>query len=620
MFRKSARKSSANEKPEQDYQAVGDHDPGADAPEHDHFVIEDMSSGREIEVQGKPLTAQGGALEVSEKMRHLCVLMDSGQFFVSESHKDNPHVASLVTRAQQMDHFIDAPTLVSMKTVQRIYEITGTKVANTLEAQETKNQRELLRIIRLAAEQKSSDIHFIVDGDSARVRFRVDGIMQTFTEMMPQRGFEICGTAFSLCDISDANYSVLEYQGARISKASADLPINVQSVRLQWSPLAFGGRFMVARLLYTSNEGQSARSLDAGLKNLGYLHDQLEDIQFMRSQPSGINVIAGPVSSGKSTTLATVLEHVLKESSYERSCLTVEDPPEYVIYGAQQMPVTNAKTDEERSQKFLDAIRSALRSDPNILLVGEVRDASSARLAFQGAMTGTQVWTSLHASSAMVIIERLRDIGVEDYKLTNESILTGLIGQRLIRVICPDCSLHIDDAHEQGRLPTHVWERTHRFLKDVGIAVDRVRARGAGCESCASKGYVGRTTIAETLVPDEAFMEYVRKDDKLGAKRYWVRDMGGITMLMHALVHMVEQRAGPIEIEQSVSALVADDSIKAFVRDRLPKILAHRGYADADRLSIENGDGPAAPISDAPAAADAPATAPVPDVETGARP
>src|SRR5690606_21821495 len=153
---------------------------------------------------------------------------------------------------------------------------------------------------------------------------------------------------------------------------------------------------------------------------------QVNMIKRMRALPMGINIIAGPTGSGKSTTLQRCLSTLIRERRREISVFTVEDPPEYVIDGAQQMPVTNANTADERKAQFTKAINASLRSDPDVIMIGEIRDSSSAKLAFEAAMTGHQVWTTVHATDGLTIVSRLKDIGVEAYKLFDSTVVTGL--------------------------------------------------------------------------------------------------------------------------------------------------------------------------------------------------
>ena len=526
---------------------------------HETIRVHDYGTDEIIEIHGRVLTRPGGEIKVGANIRTMVLLSESGELLVSRSHVEDPHVQSFEQRIHQQGYPVHRRYTVDMKTLSEAYTaIEDDSVQKLKKTADTVNTRELLRIIRSAADKKASDIHLVVDNETATVRMRVDGVMQDIEEFTAARGTELCGTAFTMAGTADSTYSPFEYQAARITQQSADLPKNVQSIRVQWNPLSFGGRFMVMRMLYSSAGGAEEAASAPDLSKLGYRPKQLRALERVRAQPMGINIIAGPVNSGKSTTVAITLDQLLHECRYEKSCLTVEDPPEYQITGAQQMPVTNAKTPEQRMVKFQQAIEAALRSDPNIILIGEIRGPDSARLALQGAMTGTQVWTSLHANTALGILDRLRDIGVENYKLCDPTIVTGLIGQRLLRVLCPDCRISLKKAEEREMIEPPRAERTHAVLEAIGKPADGVCVRGSGCPTCNNTGYKGRTAASEIIEPDETFMEYIRQEDKASARKYWLNDLGGFTMLTHAVHKLISGEVGPIEVESAVDILRAD--------------------------------------------------------------
>jgi len=271
--------------------------------------------------------------------------------------------------------------------------------------------------------------------------------------------------------------------------------------------------------------------------------------------PIGINIVAGPTGSGKSTTLQRILSTLMRERRNEIATFTVEDPPEYVIEGAQQMPVTNASTAEERKEKFNAAIRAALRSDPDVIMIGEIRDSESAKLAFEAAMTGHQVWATLHAVDALTIVSRLRDIGVDEFKLYDPAVFTGLVGQRLTRALCPDCKIPLMQAREQGKVHDELWERV---LDIYSRDIEGIFTEGPGCPTCKNTGVTGRSVVAEVCLPDDAFMEYMKREDKLSARRHWVENLNGITMMGHGILKTKAGVCSPEEVERMLGPLELD--------------------------------------------------------------
>jgi len=523
----------------------------------------DLSEREEImlrvEEAGELLTAPGGPYERRPELREIMALFESGLFLVSRSHTDDPHLASFEGLLRRKGMEIER-VKVDLSLIRKVYEEHERRHAVRRPDQTASSmQRDILRLIGDGAEHKASDLHIVVGRDSAEVRMRSDGILQPMHEWRAQYGQDFCAAVFAMADASDASYQPYEYQGARISETSVTLPKGVQSVRLQFNPLAMGGRHLVIRLLYQS----SAESGD--VDTLGYARPQINQIKRMRALPMGVNIFAGPTGSGKSTTLQRALSTLIRERNREISVFTVEDPPEYVIEGAQQMPVVNAPTAEERMQRFHQAINAALRSDPDVIMIGEIRDRQSAKLCFEAAMTGHQVWTTLHATDARTIITRLQDIGVESYKLYDSSIITGLVGQRLVRIVCPHCARPFLDAYKAGRVPKELYRRAERVTAGE---LDDALARGDGCERCMYTGAMGRTVLAETILPDQEFMAFMEQRDRAGAERHWLANLGGMNLMHHGVAKIREGIASPDEVERVLGPLELPDEEIERLRDQ----------------------------------------------------
>ena len=214
------------------------------------------------------------------------------------------------------------------------------------------------------------------------------------------------------------------------------------------------------------------------------------------------------------------------------------------------MPVTNAAYGQEREEAFSKAIAAALRSNPDRIMIGEVRDSASAQLAFEAAMTGHQVWTTLHSNDAMTIPFRMRDLKVENYKLGDPTLLTGLVSQRLARLLCPVCCLPI----EEDEISFGLMAR----LEAAQIEIERIRKRNPeGCESCGKgNGYKGRSAIAEIIIPDTDFMEYVMQNKKADAEHYWLSQLGGRNMVENMIDRVRFGEVDPIDAERVVGPLI----------------------------------------------------------------
>lgn len=494
------------------------------------------------------VTAPNGSFPIKEESRSLLALFSTGRFLVSEAHKFDGRVLSFEVLARKRRLQVGKPEYVPQSYINAIYEraATSSPINTPIGGKDSEDQmqmqRDFVTILSRAAAIKVSDIHVIV-ADKTTVMFRINGLMQTEIEYSKEWGESFVRAAFASADISDANYSQNEYQAAqklgatplRGSKGKLMLPKTVLGVRLQFNPIAFGSRYLVMRLLY-ADEGKEENSL----ATLGYSKRD-EDIFFrLRSVPTGIIIISGPTGSGKSTTLQRNMIKLLEEKNYEVNLLTVEDPPEYPIPGARQMPVTNANTEAQKDLEFNKALAATLRSDPDVLMIGEIRTLSAAQLAFKGALSGHSVWTTLHANSAPAILMRLRDMGMETFKLQDPGIIKGMIAQRLFRKLCPLCRI---PAIEQPNHPA--VKRLEKAFDSFGV--DQAFLRGPGCAFCNQKGVKGRTAVGELIMPDATLLELLIKNDTKNAIDYWTSELNGRTLKENALEKML---LGEIDIEE----------------------------------------------------------------------
>lgn len=496
---------------------------------------------------GAVLTAQGGVIRTTEEQRSHCAVLENGYLLVPRTDPINQHVMAVRALIGRLGVSIEHVWLVDLDLIRKVYDHHDRRTRELVVGgdDQLKMQRAFVDLVKRAAQIRASDIDMIVNRDQATVRLRVQGVITEIAQLTPQYAHQLASAAFAMAGVSDVNYRLTDFQGAQVSdvKHGMSLPIEVQSLRLQFNPIAGMGRHMVTRLLYAEQDGS-----DRDVDELGYEDFQIRDIRLLRQMSTGIVVISGPTGSGKSTTLQRALRTLYREKKGEIKIITIEDPPEYVIEGAIQLAVMNADTDEERTEAFRKAISAALRSDPDVIMIGEVRDAASARLACEASMTGHQVWCSLHTNNAASILDRLRDKGLEEYKISDPSLFTGLIAQRLVRELCPHCRIPIGRAwntiHQDIRSELRIICEKADGLSDVHVA------NPEGCDHCRRKspGYRGRTVVAETLRPDEEFMLRIREHKKLEAIRYWKHELKGVTMLEHAVVKMLRGQVDPKEI------------------------------------------------------------------------
>lgn len=492
-----------------------------------------------------PLTAEEGPLDRGPQLRQIAAMYADGRLIVSKSHKSSPYVLSLIAEARVAGYPEPRIETVDINRIQTAYERAAGPMDFRTKQDEVRMRREVLNLVGEMAKKRASDIHIVVYEQSCLVRARIAGSMEHIAEWPPEYGHSFCAAAFTMADAADVNYQPYEYQGARVSnRKDVQLPEGVISLRLQFNPTVYDGRAMIVRLLYNTDDKSAG-----DVTGLGFTPEQLEDFEYLRKKPYGINIVAGPTGHGKSTTLQRNIIAILKEYNYNLAFYTVEDPPEYPIQGAVQMPVTNASTQEERAAQFTKAISAAMRSNPDRIMIGEIRDEASARLAFEASMTGHQVWTSLHSNDAITIPFRLRDLHVEDYKLCDPTLITGMISQRLVRKLCKDCCLPIDERELNYNLLAR--------LEAAKVPVERLRKRHPqGCERCNGTGYTSRTVVAEIIIPDSQFMEYVGKNQKLDAEAYWLTSLNGRNMMEHMVDRLRAGEVDPEDAERIVGPIV----------------------------------------------------------------
>lgn len=331
------------------------------------------------------------------------------------------------------------------------------------------------QIIALGIKQKATDIHVEPDGKILRIRMRVDGVLHQ--EVLVPKAIQPALIArlklMAGLDITEKRAP----QDGRIRFVNGQAEVDLRVSTLPTNH----GESVVLRIL-------NSAGVSLSLEHLGFSVDDRERFSAIMQQPYGMVLVTGPTGSGKTTTLYTALSRV---DAQARSVFTLEDPIEYAMGSIRQTQIR-----PEVGMDFASGLRALLRQDPDVILVGEIRDTETAQLATRAALTGHLVLSTLHTNTAAGVIPRLIDMGVERYLLP--SALSAVIGQRLVRRICEQCKEEIPDA---------AAELARLALGDmVGTAGDGARLwTGRGCDACRNTGYKGRQAIYEVMIIDETF-------------------------------------------------------------------------------------------------------------------
>ena len=391
------------------------------------------------------------------------------------------------------------------------------------------------KIIVTGVKSRASDIHFDPVEDGLRVRMRIDGELKDHT-IIPKSAERNLITRIKLISGMNITENRLPQDGSikgKISDVELDMRVSVLPTNL--------GEKAVIRILDYS------MSL-AGIQTLGFSEENLKKVKKMLEVPNGIILVTGATGSGKSTTTYSMLQEL---NSEERNIITVEDPIEMNIEGINQVQVNS-----EIGLTFANILRSILRQDPNIILIGEIRDSETAQIAVRASITGHLVLSTIHTNNSLSTIERLLDMDVERYLLS--SALEGIISQNLAKRLCPHC---------KKLRPTTPFERK-TFKKALNKDILEIW-EPCGCNEC-SNGYHGRIAVQEVLLIDDSLKDKLA-DEKL--KREDLRQMvygedKVITLLQDGLEKVIEgyttfeEIYKLVEVENDLDTKISEESKK----------------------------------------------------------
>jgi len=366
-------------------------------------------------------------------------------------------------------------------------------------------------LILQAIRKGASDIHIEPSRKYGIVRFRIDG--QLVEVLRPRR--DIYPAVISRIKVM-AKLDIAEQRQPQDGRCQVVVDRKEVDLRVSTLPTVLGEK-TVLRVL---DRGRLTFNLD----ELGMPQHSLQPIKNMLARPYGLLLVTGPTGSGKTTTLYSALELI---KSVHRNIVTVEDPVEYQIDLVNQVQVDTA-----RDVAFATALRSILRQDPDVIMVGEIRDAETAQVAVQAALTGHLVLSTLHTNDTAGALTRMRDMGVESYKLA--ASLVGVIAQRLLRTVCPNCRT------------THYPSREYLEALHYQGDMQRAFARGEGCRVCFDTGFQGRTGVYEVLSVEEELRGLIGSDASNGEVRQHLRKVGQHTLLENGLA-LAEQNVTSLE-------------------------------------------------------------------------
>lgn len=453
----------------------------------------------------------------------------------------NRHWLQATTRLRQLPLAMSLPGAVKAQlklaeASQRVMQPFGEGDENVRvgQAAEEISLRSLARddnpVVRLvnsmlfdALQSRASDIHVETNPEGLEIKYRIDGVLQ---KMGKASGLDMAEQALSRIKVlseSDIGERRVPQDGRfkmKIQGREVDFRVSIMP--------SIHGEDAVLRILDKSQRGESL-----SLESLGLATDTIARIRVLASEPYGMLIVTGPTGSGKSTTLYAALTEI---NTGEQKIITIEDPVEYHLPGVTQIPVNDKK-----GLTFARGLRSILRHDPDTILVGEIRDGETAGIAVQAALTGHRVLTSLHANSAFSVLERFSYMDVDAHSVVEA--LNGVVAQRLVRRICPDCGVSTKPDAEIARL-AHL---TSAQLKQGHYRI------GKGCEACRHTGYRGRIALAEVLGMTDSIKQGLLDRSSAATLRELAREAGHVFIRDIALAHAAQGDTTLKEIHRVIS-------------------------------------------------------------------
>jgi general secretion pathway protein E len=489
----------------------------------------------------EPLFAERLGIRFLQQARSIPVAMDGDAVVVAMADPLDRFTPAAIAAATGLPVRLEVAVPIELEAaLERLYaEAPATENANTIaetaepleeDAERLKDLASEAPVIRLvnqiisrAVETRASDIHLEPFEDRLRVRYRYDGVLHEADSPPARLTAAIISRVKIMSRLDIAERRLPQDGRVKLAVRGTEIDFRVSTIP------SLHGETVVMRVLDRSTVAFEYTKLGLPPAVISRWNKTLE-------LPNGIVLVTGPTGSGKTTTLYTGL---LALNSVARKIVTVEDPVEYQLAGINQIQVK-----PQIGLNFASLLRSILRQDPDVIMVGEIRDLETAQIAIQAALTGHLVLSTVHTNSAAATITRLRDMGVEDYLLT--AVLRGILAQRLVRRLCTNCRQEVDAPAEL----------IHRFDLDRRNGGQPVRIwHPAGCDQCRNTGFRGRQAIAEFLVPDAAIERLVFAGaDQVQVERAAVE--AGMTPMFDAGLDAA--LAGVTTIEEVVRSIRSD--------------------------------------------------------------
>ncbi|MEA9392191.1 ATPase, T2SS/T4P/T4SS family [Acerihabitans sp. TG2] len=481
----------------------------------------------------------------NEVLRGICIFDEENKFLhICDGKQSDINVISFMDRLDRQDVQYE----INITNYESISAAYTHEVENHGDA--TTNQSIVLSIIKDAMKKGSSDIHLIDRDGKSVIKFRINGnlIAQPLSSRT-DRVKQLIPTIYpSMLDVSDTHHKEGKKQDGRIRKEILK-ELGLIGARVSTTPTDVGS-LMVIRLMKDNSKS------DLTIKMLGYADYHLAMMRKMQKKRRGIIILSGETGSGKTTTLECIMRELVVSTKGTKHIFTIENPPENSIDDVNHTPVLCEDFDDEAevSASWARSISSALRLDPDIVVVGEARDKASAQAVFRAGMTGHQVYATVHANDSTSILDRLEDEGIQMSLLSNPKLVIGLVNQCLVPVTCKSCRIKLTKENEnklEEDLLFRIKERTEYIKGNIYLM-------GPGCNQCNYSGIEGRTVVAEIIMPSFELLNVFKKEGNAAARHYWINTEHG-KPLSHHLIQKINSGDIDPDIAEQYACLLDEE-------------------------------------------------------------
>lgn len=529
------------------------------------------------------LTRAGGELELSAELRSRLAVLDlvtkNSAPEASDSEKTGERQCLILTVAAGRDGAIISDLKAKLRRrgvkaasvaqidpglLQTLYEEDARSGGDK---KNTDTEKEVFDLILHANAERASDIHVVRRTTDAAVYFRIDGEIYEVHNWTAKHADQLMGVAYRVLAVGKGDaktWNTRKGQDASISQDIGGRPFRLRYSHYPLSGMPLrddpNGPYHVALRVLDVHSGQGVQQLE----ELGFTKPQAELLRMMLLRPEGITLIAGTTGSGKSTTIKNGLGWLHEHTKGSLVMLSLENPVEYEIPGVWQSEVVPT---EDGRNPFAEGLRYFMRQDPDLIMLGEVRDTETAIGVMQAAQTGHRVVTTLHAQNAIGCLPRLENLGIGRSVLGAPNFISGLVYQKLAPKLCKHCKVPLPLALERGLVDQGLMNRVARVVRR-GYNIEQIFARNyKGCDHCRG-GIFGRSVCAEVMLLDEVMLGYVSEGQYARAFRHWRRQrfemeldndeagyfdpnlsVVGVTAMDHAVQKMLEGEVSPTDVE-----------------------------------------------------------------------